>query len=112
MPVDRSRYPDNWEEISKQIRFIRARGRCEGSPAYPACQAEHGQPHPVTGSKVMLTVGHLDHDPGNNDFDNLRAWCNRCHLTYDADFHAKNAAKTRRQKKIKAGQLELIGGKD
>lgn len=107
MPMDRSRYAENWEGISQHIRFDRAGGCCEGSPAYPDCRAEHGQPHPVTGSQVVLTVGHLDHDPANNDPTNLRAWCQRCHLTYDARLHAINAALTRRRKRIEDGQIEM-----
>jgi len=107
MPFDRTLYPDNWDAISDHIRFVRAKGYCEGSPAYPHCQARHGEPHPVTGSHVILTCAHLDHDPTNNDPANLRAWCQRCHLTYDAKHHAANAALTRRRKQIQAGQLEL-----
>ena len=108
MPMDKRKYPKNWTEISRRIRFERAGGRCEGSPAYPDCRARHGQPHPVTGSKVVLTVAHLDHDTGHNDLGNLRAMCQRCHLTYDAKLHAAHAAQTRRQRQIDAGQLELF----
>ena len=105
MPMNRSKYPNNWEEISHRIRFERAKGRCEGSPAHPNCRAEHGKPHPVTGSIVVLTTAHLDHDPTNNNPANLRAWCQRCHLTYDAEHHKKHAAQTRRKKVEAAGQL-------
>ena len=66
----------------------------------------NGQPHPVTGSKVVLTVGHLDHDPMNCARENLRAWCQRCHLTYDAALHARNAKRTRA---ARVGQLWLEG---
>ena len=111
MPFDRSKYPDNWEELSRQIRFERAGGRCEGSPVYPECRAENGHPHPVTGSVVVLTVAHLDHNETNNDPSNLRAMCQRCHLTHDARQHAINAAKTRRRKQIEAGQLTFQGQK-
>jgi hypothetical protein len=31
-----------------------------------------------------LTVAHLDHKPENCAPSNLRAWCQRCHNTYDA----------------------------
>jgi hypothetical protein len=36
--------------------------------------------------KVVLTVAHLDHDETNHDvkIDRLRAWCQLCHLRYDA----------------------------
>ncbi len=64
---------------------------------YPGCRAANGEPHPVTDSKVVLTVGHLDHTPENCDPDNLRAWCQRCHLTYDAKHHAQTAYYTRRE---------------
>lgn len=106
--MNRADYPPNWEEISDYIRFTRAGGRCEGSPAYPDCRAVHGQPHPVTGSIVVLTVAHLDHDTSNNDYSNLAAWCQRCHLTYDATHHALTAAQTRRLKQTAAGQLEMF----
>ncbi|MCP4539500.1 MAG: hypothetical protein GY832_20380 [Chloroflexi bacterium] len=115
--MDKRKYPKNWTEISRRIRFERAGGRCEGSPAYPDCRAAHGQPHPVTGSKVVLSVAHLDHDTGNNDPTNLQAMCQpctchtgqvRCHLTYDAKLHAAHAAQTRRQRQADAGQLELF----
>ena len=65
--------------ISRAIR-ARANHMCEGSPAFPECRAANGQAHPVTGSKVVLTVAHLDHqserslrlarlalDPGQSD---------------------------------------------
>lgn len=101
MPIkaeNKARYPADWKQISKRIRE-RAGNRCEGSPAYPDCCAANAQPHPVTGSKVVLTVAHLDHQPENCGDDNLRAWCQRCHLTYDAAHHAANARETRKQKR-------------
>lgn len=49
--------------------------------------------------KIVLTVAHLDHDPTNNDDANLAALCQKCHLTYDAKHHAKNAHQTRRSRK-------------
>ena len=39
---------------------------------------------------IVLTVAHLDHDPANNDLDNLRALCQRCHNRHDAKDRAKN----------------------
>lgn len=108
MPADRSKYPDNWEQISRRIRYQRAAGFCEcqgecGSHDGECCAA-NGSPHPVTGSTVVLTVAHLDHDTTNNNEANLLAMCQRCHLTYDAAYHAINARLTRARK---AGQLWL-----
>lgn len=95
-PENAARYPDDWPDISRRIRE-RAGNRCEGSPGiYPDCRAENGKPHPVTGSKVVLTVAHLNHTPEDCDDENLMAMCQRCHLTYDAKHHAENARQTRR----------------
>lgn len=110
MPLDWKKYPPNWKEIRAGI-VERAGNRCEGSPAYPDCRAENHKPHPVTGSKVVLTVAHLNHIESDCRPENLRAWCQRCHLTYDAAHHAKNARATRRAAKER-GQLRLeLGGK-
>lgn len=93
MPIrkeNRDKYPRCWMDISKRIRVERAGNRCEG------CGAENYQYHPETGSRVVLTVAHLDHNPANCDGmdkglpmlpkekSNLRAWCQKCHNGYDA----------------------------
>jgi hypothetical protein len=98
MPMNRAQYHPDWESISRQIRE-QAGWRCEGSPRFPECRAEHGSPHPVTGSRVVLTVAHLDHDKANNDPANLRALCQRCHLDWDLDHHMSNARRTRAERK-------------
>ena len=41
----------------------------------------------------MLTVAHLDHAPEHNTPDNLRAFCQRCHLNYDREYHRKQRGK-------------------
>ena len=79
----RRHYPANWPAIRADI-LQRADNRCEGSPAYPDCRAADGEPHPVTGSIVVLIVAHLDHITENCNPANLRVWCQRCHNTYDA----------------------------
>lgn len=93
-PENRHRYPANWAEIRRQI-LIRAWNRCEGSPRYLACRAANGEPYPVTGSTVVLTVAHLDQQPENNDPENLRALCQRCHLAHDSESNKQKAAATR-----------------
>lgn len=84
MPFDRSDYPDDWEAISEYVRFVRAAGRCEWTDEHGRCQARHGGVHPVTGSTVVLTTAHLDHDPSNCKLENLQALCQWHHLRYDA----------------------------
>lgn len=112
-PENKGRYPKDWRLISLEVRE-RAGWVCEGAPGiYPDCRAENGQPHPVTGSKVVLTVAHLDHVPENcgepGDRPNLMALCQRCHLTYDAKHHAVNAAATRRRKSPQPDMFDAIG---
>jgi len=87
MPMKRSDYPDNWEWLSKQVRK-RANGQCE------LCPAEQGKPHWKTGSKVVLTVHHIDGDRTNNSELNLIALCQRCHLRLDQERHIRNRGRT------------------
>lgn len=43
-------------------------------------------------TKVILTVAHLDRNRHNNRFWNLKALCQRCHLTHDLPQHVRNRA--------------------
>jgi hypothetical protein len=113
-----------WRELSRHIRKERAQDRCEcigqcGTYHFAQnaerqmprgvewrCSAFEGQPHPVTRSKVVLTVAHLDHTPGNDDPENLRAFCQRCHNSYDQRHRKQNAHQTRRAKKAIGDLLE------
>lgn len=52
-----------------------------------------------TSVRIVLTIAHLDHDTTNNNYENLKALCSKCHLNYDRNIHAKNAAITRNKKK-------------
>lgn len=104
-PENRRRYPAEWAAISKRIREGRAGNRCESVPGAPPCGAVHGQRHPITGSVVVLTVAHLDHQPEHCADENLRALCQRCHNRYDQPHRQKNAAGTRRAAK---GNRELF----
>lgn len=112
-PENRDRYPDDWPQISLDIRTNRAGDRCE-------CQGECGrgthdgrcpnlnrQPAYGTGSEVVLTVAHLNHTPEDCRPENLRAMCQGCHLHYDKDHHRQTAARTRAAAWAAAGQLTL-----
>lgn len=100
-PEERSRYPDNWREISLDVR--RAAGWC-----CVWCGAADGLRHPETGSIVVLTVAHLDHTPENSDDrGNLAALCQRCHNSYDAA-HRRAGIRSRRRAAMRdAGQMGL-----
>ena len=84
-PENRARYPADWALRSRFVRLVRAKGRCEW------CGAQNGQPHPVTGSRVVLTAAHVhDHRPEAASLLNLAALCQRCHNRHDAKRRAAN----------------------
>lgn len=133
MPMKGELYPSNWNVIALAVKDA-AGWQCtvcgrpcrkpgEDIDAFIARSYTHGWwGQPVTGLspetwsafvkeapvRFVLTVMHLDHNPANCATDNLRAACSGCHLRYDAEHHAKNAAKTRRRKAEEAGQRKLI----
>ena len=102
-PENRARYPKDWKAISLRIRK-RARQRCEQTIDGKRCKARNGKPHPLTGSIVVLTVAHLDHQPENCGDDNLKAMCQRCHNRYDAPTRARGI-KARRRATMADGDL-------
>lgn len=123
MPIrkeNRALYPPDWPAISARIRHERAGDRCEcdgrcGARQHQAgrCEAVNGQPSPYTGSVVVLTVAHLNHDPSDTRDEALMAACQKCHLSYDRDQHAETrrrtaaaarAVRARDEQLVKAGQ--------
>jgi 5-methylcytosine-specific restriction endonuclease McrA len=76
LPENKKRYPKNWPEIRAAI-LQRAENKCEicGIANYSIRE---------NGSKVVLTIAHLDHTPENCAPENLKALCQKCHNTYDA----------------------------
>lgn len=90
-PENKARYPKDWKLRSRFVRFSRAKNRCEW------CGAENYKPHPVTGSKVILTCAHVyDHRPEAASLLNLASLCQKCHNRHDAPMRAEN----RRQRQI------------
>jgi hypothetical protein len=124
MPT-KARYPKDWNEISRRIRYDRAKGQCEcegecglhrTNPGPRRCIERDREDAIWAKGKVMLTVAHLDYDGGPCDClertgekcgieSHLKAMCNRCHLRIDVKQHQRNAAATRRAKK---NNLELF----
>lgn len=111
-PENRWLYPIDWVQLSAQIRFRRAHGRCEHcrrphleriwhlgngqrwDPAIATWRNERGRAvraKPALDQLLnfcgVLACAHLDHDPANNRSRNLAALCQRCHLAHDAGEH-------------------------
>ncbi len=86
-PENRDRYPRDWALRSRFVRFVRGRGACEW------CGAKHGEPHPLTGAKVVLTCAHVyDDRPEAASLMNLAGLCQRCHNGHDAKSRAYRRA--------------------
>lgn len=131
-PENRARYPKDWPAVRERI-LRRAGHRCEHAGCgarhrelgywagerwvpLPRTLRDAGADRPGVqvacsdGSTikiimVVLTIAHLDHTPENCADDNLRAWCQRHHLAYDAKHHQVTAYRTR---KAAAGTVDLF----
>ena len=114
-PENVGRYPRDWKQIVERVRE-HSGDRCEGSPAFPDCRRPNGWLlNKTTGeltqdgwvaetwafadgdrvTRVILTAAHLDHTPEHNAMENLRHWCQRCHLNHDREHHAQTRYATR-----------------
>ena len=107
-------YPPHWRELSRLVRFERARGRCqrcgrphlarvrvlpdgrwfdEVSTTWRDCRGRSGRwPDLVEAiglrtTRVVLAAAHLDSDRTNNRLANLRCLCQRCHMLHDRPHH-------------------------
>lgn len=124
MPCDYKQYHPDWKWIRRQI-LDQADHRCEvcglanglrgyreSDGVFIPLDGEACDLRLICGQRrcfhIVLTIAHLDHDTLNNDPCNLRALCQQCHLRWDAEHHAKNAAETRRTKQTHAGQTSLL----
>ncbi len=126
MSMDYSKYPRDWKAISLRIRE-RDGWKCKWcglANGAVGCRGADGRFYEATGDgwdenvleaivdskliKIVLTVAHIDHTTTNNSDDNLAALCQRCHQRHDIEQHVRNAAETRRRKRIAAGQAELL----
>lgn len=112
MPVDRSRYPDDWPAIALRTKEA-ADWICADCGMQCRRPGEPFDTHRRTMSVHHLGVDKSDGTPGDmrdkQDCrpENLLALCSKCHLARDLPGHIANAARTRRLRKIEAGQLEI-----
>lgn len=103
-PEMKSRYPADWGLRSRFVRHVRARNRCEW------CGAVNGEPHPDTGSKVVLTCAHVfDYRPEAAGLLNLAALCQRCHNRHDAKARSEGRARRRMVVEMKQSGHKVDG---
>jgi hypothetical protein len=77
MPMDRSKYPSDWEQIATELKS-RVGWKCE------ACNKQCRKPgESFDTHKRTLTVAHINHVESDCRERNLIALCAPCHLEYD-----------------------------
>lgn len=116
MPMDRARYPSNWEAIALSVKQA-ANWQCENCGklcqrsgedwldfviriGWTVGEAIAASQHPT---RWVLTTAHLNHDPENPHAE-LRAWCAPCHCRYDL----AQLPRKRRLKQERLGQISLF----
>lgn len=96
MPIskeNKSFYPSDWKVRSRFVRFVRGRNMCEW------CCAVNYEPHPVTGSKVVLTTAHIyDEIERPHNLLNLAGLCQLCHNRHDSNKRRLNRYKSRQNR--------------
>jgi len=100
MPIDKSRYPNNWDakalSIKQQANWCCTRcGKPCRKPGENILKFQCRLPAfwrkvYVKPGQFVLTVAHKDQNPANNDLSNLAALCSVCHLKHDAPFRKQN----------------------
>jgi len=108
MPVDKKKYPPEWDAFSADIRFNLAEGRCEcmgecglhkTTPGPRRCIEKHGTKAMWAAGRIILTVAHLcDCDPLCVNPGHVKAMCQRCHNRLDNPMRMKHAKETRRRR--------------
>jgi len=120
-PELRKFYGKTWREVTRPRILARAGNRCEqcGVPNHAEVHrgpegmwrllkigAQWHRNHGGTTTfeplwnlthrtRIVLTIAHLDHRPGHDNLDNLKALCQWCHLNYDK-LHHRETRSTRK----------------
>lgn len=112
MPMDYTRYPDDWKAIAQRIKAA-AQWICQDCGMQCRQPGEAFDTHKRTMSVHHVGVDKPDGTPGDPHDkmdvrpENLLALCSKCHLIRDVPIHVQHAAETRRRKRLSAGQMEL-----
>lgn len=87
-----------WFSIETVIGNLELDGVDLFAPGMPLARFDMPGKGVAKPTRIVLTIAHLNHDVSDNTDENLKALCQRCHLIYDRELHAKNARLTREKK--------------
>ena len=96
MPMDKARYPADWQRIAFEKKQS-VGWKCEN------CGMQCRRPgEPFDTHRRTLTVAHMNHTPEDCQPENMKALCAPCHLKYDAKHHAE----TRKRRQLENETIE------
>jgi hypothetical protein len=123
-PENKDKYPANWKEIRERIKN-RASNSCEWCRVKNYAvgyrddkgyfheinlpQLSHKKARKICDIKnkteyydikwivIVCTVAHLDHNPENNNDNNLAFLCQRCHNRYDREHRNQTRIRSKKQ---------------
>ena len=126
MPMDFSRYPEDWRDLALKLKKKAKCQQCKKpcrrqgesvadfekrlSLKWKPLLSEKLEDYERTGvlqykpKRFLLTVAHLDQNPSNIESENLRVLCAPCHLRFDVQFRGYN----HRRLLERRGQLRLF----
>ena len=107
MPCLYAKYAYNWLTEIRPLILRRAgalpekgiEAKCEVCGIENKSSRHWGEEKGYKVTRIVLTIAHLDQNIKNNDPENLKALCQKCHFTWDRPFHLVAASITRDRKK-------------
>ena len=82
--------PCNYSKYPKDLKYVRQRILEREGNKCKFCMSENYKPHFITGSRVVLTIAHLNHIIEDMRDYNLAALCQRCHNILDMPYRVDN----------------------
>jgi len=102
MPMDRTKYPADWDAIAREIKE-QTGWKCEQCSLQRRYPDEKFDTH-----KRTLTVAHINHVEMDCRPENLVALCPKCHLAYDQDRKRMQRLARKRIKAFADGKMMLF----
>lgn len=101
---NKHRYPEDWNDRIRPFILARDGYKCDDCgakhrstgyyvnnvfmPLEDDFQIAWAKKQGFKVGKIHLQIAHLDQNPANNEFDNLKSKCPKCHLRFDNKFNS------------------------